>query len=156
MFPFMENVSRSGTVSYLKRSFTLGLLYSSVRGSSIAFRLTRPREGRKGENRYSSKSYFRGGHPNNQLSFRGTPALGMEKSSNAASRSEQSSALVEVDPGEVHVCDLRGKGLQVEDLENALRLWRQPVVLMAGRNWLNRLPTNTPSSIMYLDISTNK
>lgn len=80
----------------------------------------------------------------------------MEKYSNAASRSKQSSALVEVDPGEVHVCDLRGKCLQVEDLENALRLWRQPVVLMAGRNELNRLPTNAPTSILNLDISVNK
>ena len=61
-----------------------------------------------------------------------------------------------VDADEVRLCDLGGKGWHQEDLENALGLWRRPVVLIAGRNLLDRLPKNTPCSIIYLDLSWNR
>lgn len=63
---------------------------------------------------------------------------------------------VVVDPGDVLLCDLGGKSLLVEDLENALRLWSRPAVLIACRNLLDRLPMNTPGTILFLDLSWNR
>lgn len=63
-----------------------------------------------------------------------------------------------VDPGDVLLCDLGNKALLVEDLENALRLWTRPAVLIAGRNSLDRLPRFVPinRTILYLDLSWNR
>lgn len=61
-----------------------------------------------------------------------------------------------VDPGDILLCDLGNKALMVEDLQNALRLWTRPVVLIAGRNSLDRLPMNVPATILYLDLSWNR
>ena len=65
-------------------------------------------------------------------------------------------ALPAEDPGDILLCDLGNKCLMVEDLENALRLWTRPAVLLAGRNSLDRLPVNIPGTILYLDLSRNR
>ena len=65
-------------------------------------------------------------------------------------------ALPAEDPGDILLCDLGNKCLMVEDLENALRLWTRPAVLLAGRNSLDRLPVNIPGTILYLDLSWNR
>ncbi|CAN0406052.1 unnamed protein product, partial [Laminaria digitata] len=65
-------------------------------------------------------------------------------------------ALPAEDPGDILLCDLGNKCLVVEDLENALRLWTRPAVLLAGRNSLDRLPVNIPGTILYLDLSWNR
>ncbi|CAM9307878.1 unnamed protein product, partial [Choristocarpus tenellus] len=57
---------------------------------------------------------------------------------------------------EVKQCNLAGRGIVVEDLENALRLWSSPTVLIAARNLLERLPSNAPSTILCLDLSRNR
>lgn len=61
-----------------------------------------------------------------------------------------------VDASNVMLCDLGSKALLVEDLENALRLWTRPAVLIATRNSLDRLPVNVPGTILYLDLSWNR
>lgn len=65
-------------------------------------------------------------------------------------------ALPAEDPSDILLCDLGNKCLMVEDLENALRLWTRPAVLLAGRNSLDRLPVNIPGTILYLDLSWNR
>lgn len=61
-----------------------------------------------------------------------------------------------VDAADVLLCDLGNKAMVVEDLENALRLWTKPAVLIAGRNSLDGLPSNVPETILYLDLSWNR
>lgn len=63
---------------------------------------------------------------------------------------------VSIDPSDVLLCDLGNKAMLAEDLENALRLWNKPAVLIAGRNSLDRLPVNLPGTILFLDLSWNR
>lgn len=73
------------------------------------------------------------------------------------SRSEHKVEMAnDVDPRSVLLCDLGSKGLLVEDLENALRLWSRPAVLIASRNSMDRLPLNIPDAILFLDLSWNR
>lgn len=75
----------------------------------------------------------------------------------ATGRSEHNEDMANgVDARGVLLCDLGSKALLVEDLENALRLWSRPAVLIAARNSLDRLPLNIPSTILYLDLSWNR
>lgn len=86
------------------------------------------------------------------------PSVG-ERSVGTASRFErrrEETAIIGVDPRHVLLCDLGGKALLVEDMENALRLWSRPVVLIANRNSLDRLPSNVPGTILFLDLSWNR
>lgn len=69
---------------------------------------------------------------------------------------EETATLLGVDPRQVLLCDLGSKALLVEDMENALRLWSRPVVLIANRNALDRLPSNVPGTILFLDLSWNR
>lgn len=59
-------------------------------------------------------------------------------------------------PSDVLLVDLGSRSLLQEDLEKALRLWTRPSILIAGRNSLDRLPTNVPGTILYLDLSWNR
>lgn len=61
-----------------------------------------------------------------------------------------------VDSADVLLCDLGNKAMVVEDLDNALRLWTKPAVLIAGRNSLDGLPSNVPETILFLDLSWNR
>lgn len=63
---------------------------------------------------------------------------------------------MEVDPADILLCDLGSKALSAQDLENALRLWSRPAVLVASRNELECLPPNVPATIVFLDLSWNR
>lgn len=62
----------------------------------------------------------------------------------------------DVDASDVALVDLGSRSLITKDLEKALRLWTRPAILIAGRNSLDRLPTNVPGTILYLDLSFNR
>lgn len=61
-----------------------------------------------------------------------------------------------VDPTDVALIDLGSRSILAEDLERCFRLWTRLVILIAGRNLLDRLPGNAPETILYLDLSFNR
>jgi len=61
-----------------------------------------------------------------------------------------------VDPSDVALIDLGSRSILAEDLERCFRLWTRLVILIAGRNLLDRLPGNAPETILYLDLSFNR
>ncbi len=61
-----------------------------------------------------------------------------------------------VDPSDVALIDLGSRSILAEDLERCFRLWTRLVILIAGRNLLDRLPENAPETILYLDLSFNR
>ena len=65
-------------------------------------------------------------------------------------------AAASVYPSEVALVDLGSRSITAEDMERCFRLWTRLVILIAGRNLVDRLPSNAPETILYLDLSFNR
>lgn len=86
----------------------------------------------------------------------GTSSTTTAAETSTVSKAEQHIKDIGTDAEDMLFCDLSSKALSVEDLENALRLWTRPAVLIACRNALDRLPPNIPATVLFLDLSWNR